>query len=115
LGSLTQFSKTEAQRASHGAQRASIGGKENKLIQIIENQGLKQLNKEPSHDQGGTIDHIYYQKSDDWKEPTIERYSPYYSDHDALCVTMETEENTDKMTPRTRQMRDKRKLPNPNL
>ena len=50
---------------------------------------------------------MYYQKSDDWKEPTIERYSPYYSDHDALCVTIETEDQGI-LTPRARNMRLKK-------
>ena len=80
-----------------------------KLIKELEHFGMKQLNKEPSHEEGGTIDHIYYQKSSEWKEPTIERHSPYYSDHDALCITLEPEENNDYSDPRLRQIDQMRK------
>ena len=39
---------------------------------------------------GGHIDHAYWRdKTGVWKEPKLERYSPYYSDHDALCITLE--------------------------
>ena len=82
---------------------------EDKLIKELENYGMKQLNKEPSHELGGTIDHVYYRESNKWKEPTVERHSPYYTDHDALCITIEPEENTDCPDPRHRNIKPRRK------
>ena len=58
---------------------------------LMEDHGMKQLMTEPTHILGGHIDHVY------WKDehqqcisPIIERYSPYYSDHDGLCITITT-------------------------
>ena len=51
--------------------------------------GFQQLVTEPTHVKGGTIDHIYWlDRRCEWEDPNIERYSPYYSDHDALLVTL---------------------------
>ena len=52
--------------------------------------GFTQLVKEATHIQGGHIDHVYWrdQVSPVFQEPVLERYSPYYSDHDALLVTL---------------------------
>ena len=55
----------------------------------LERQGFEQLVREPTHIRGGHIDHAYWK--DDarvWMELQIERYSPYYSDHDAVCITL---------------------------
>ena len=36
------------------------------------------------------IDHVYWKNDDHvWKEPHLELYCPYYSDHDASLVTLE--------------------------
>ena len=52
--------------------------------------GFKQLVTEATHIQGGLIDHVYWRNSrtPQFQEPIVERYSPYYSDHDALMVTL---------------------------
>ena len=36
---------------------------------------------------GGHIDH-WKDENDVWKKPELKRYSPYYSDHDASCITL---------------------------
>ena len=49
-----------------------------------------QLVTEATHIGGGHIDHIYWRDSvrPAFETPVVERYSPYYSDHDALLVTL---------------------------
>ena len=55
--------------------------------------GFKLLLQHSTHICGGHIDHAYWKDSNhDWKEPIIHRHGPYYSDHDALCVTLEKED-----------------------
>jgi len=52
--------------------------------------GFSQLVSKATHIKGGHIDHVYWRDSvyPVFKEPVVERYSPYYSDHDALLVTL---------------------------
>ena len=52
--------------------------------------GFSQMVKEATHIEGGHIDHVYWRDSRDpvFEIPVMERYSPYYSDHDALLVTL---------------------------
>ena len=50
---------------------------------------LNQLVQEATHIQGRLIDHVYWiDPLNQWQPPELERYSPYYSDHDALLVTL---------------------------
>ena len=49
--------------------------------------GLAQLNQEATHVAGGHIDHMYVTKEAAGKT-SLERYTPFYSDHDALCLTL---------------------------
>ena len=45
--------------------------------------------KEPTQTMGGFIDHAYWKDNQNcWESPKFERYSPYFSDHDALCITL---------------------------
>ena len=61
----------------------------NKITKFLETNGFIQLGKEPTHIQGRQIDHIYFKSGKKIHDnPSIYRYSPYYSDHDALCVTI---------------------------
>ena len=56
---------------------------------LLEDHGMKQLNQEPTHIMGGHIDHVYWRDEQNmWMDPILERYSPYYSDHDGLCITL---------------------------
>ena len=56
------------------------------VLKFIAQNGFTKLNDEPTQIQGRQIDYIFINK------PTlvrgIERYSPYYSDHDALLLTL---------------------------
>ena len=59
-----------------------------RLIQGLQNNGFQQLVRESTHIRGRHIDHAYWKNTDGrWTEPKLERYSPYYSDHDAICLT----------------------------
>ena len=52
--------------------------------------GFKLLIHHSTHICGGHIDHAYWRDSNDrWEEPIIQRHGPYYSDHDALCLTLQ--------------------------
>ena len=51
--------------------------------------GFKLLMNEFTQNLGGFIDHAYWRDSQKFYEnPSIERYSPYFSDHDALCISL---------------------------
>ena len=51
--------------------------------------GFQLLINESTQILGGHIDHAYWKNFEDvFEKPIIERYSPYYSDHDALCLTL---------------------------
>ena len=64
-------------------------GKNRMSKELVDGQGLQQLMKEPTHILGGHIDHVYWRDGQHmWMEPILERYSPYYSDHDASCITL---------------------------
>ena len=42
-----------------------------------------------THVMGGLLDHAYWRDTRNiWYEPEIETFSPYYSDHDAILVTL---------------------------
>ena len=57
-----------------------------RLIKGLEELGFKQLLHEPTHIRGRTIDHAYLLEENRTMKTVIERYSPYYSDHDAICI-----------------------------
>ena len=59
----------------------------NKLTVELESMGFAQLNKEATHIGGGHIDHMYMTREATGRA-TLERYTPFYSDHDALCLTV---------------------------
>ena len=51
--------------------------------------GFEQLVKEATHIRGGHINHAYFRDTARFFEtPIIERYSPYYSYHDAVCLVL---------------------------
>ena len=38
---------------------------------------------------GGTIDHVYWRDpTGKWEIPVLERYTVYYSDHDAILISL---------------------------
>ena len=60
----------------------------NNLSKFFKNQKFKQLVNLPTHDKGRSLDHCYVSK-DIKDKVTIKHYSPYYSDHDALCISVD--------------------------
>ena len=61
----------------------------NRLTKLLTRMGFKLLINEATHIQGGHIDHAYWiDPAGGWQTPSIERYSPYYSDHDGLLITL---------------------------
>ena len=61
----------------------------NKISKFLETNGFIQLVKEATHIKGRHIDHMYFKPGKKIQEnPSILRYSPYYSDHDAICITL---------------------------
>ena len=62
--------------------------RKNKISKFLETNGFKQFVEEPTHIRGRHIDHLYFKPSKLINEsPAIYRYTPYYSDHDAICAT----------------------------
>ena len=57
-----------------------------KLITYMENNGFTQLVKEPTHIQGGLIDHIYINDILMLRKPFHSQQSVTYSDHDKIVL-----------------------------
>ena len=65
----------------------------NAIKSFFEKNEFSCLIHESTQIMGGFIDHAYWKDSENlWKSPILERYSPYFSDHDALCVTLNKKE-----------------------
>ena len=60
----------------------------NPLIQGLIQVGFRQLIQDPTHLRGRVIDHAYIRDPDKITKIFVERYSPYNSDHDAICITL---------------------------
>ena len=62
----------------------------NKVTRFLEDNGFAQLVKEATHIKGRLIDHCYVrvEAKENARIHTL-RYSPYYSDHDAICTTVQ--------------------------
>ena len=60
----------------------------NRLIQGLLQLGFDQLVHEPTHIRGRHIDQAFFRDPSKRVKPIIARYSPYYSDHDGICITM---------------------------
>ena len=68
----------------------------NRVSQFLERNGFSQLMKEATHIRGRHIDHFYFKPGNGIQEnPSIQRYSPYYSDHDATCATLRKQQLED--------------------
>ena len=69
---------------------------ENKISKIMKDNKFKQMATDATHNQGGHLDHVYYRPGDATHQVQldIERYSPYYSDHDAHCLTVTEDRNS---------------------
>ena len=63
--------------------------RDNPITERLERLGFQQIVTKATHIMGGLIDHAYWYDSDSiWYEPIVEMYSPYYSDHDCILVTL---------------------------
>ena len=63
--------------------------KHNVITQRLTNFGFHQLSTEATQIEGQIIDHVYWKDvGGTWADPIIERYSPYYSDHDAHLISL---------------------------
>ena len=60
----------------------------NRLIQGLLTLGFKQLVHEGTHIQGRQIDHAYLLDPTRKLNSVVVRYSPYYSDHDGICIVL---------------------------
>ena len=61
----------------------------NLVTSILTNNNFKLITDEATHIEGGYIDQAYIKDEENlFLSPKLERYSPYYSDHDALCITL---------------------------
>ena len=62
---------------------------ENLLTKYLTSKEMVQLVKNATHDKGNCIDHCYV--SQELKDQVVlKQYSPYYSDHDALCISLKS-------------------------
>ena len=61
--------------------------KRNRISKFLETNGFQQFVEEPTHIRGGHIDHLYFKPAKSFiGSPVIYKYTPYYSDHDAICT-----------------------------
>ena len=73
-----------------------LSNRKNKVTKYLEQNGFSQLMKEPTHMKGRLLDHFYFRPGKNISEsPSIYRYSPYYSDHDGICATLNFEALSD--------------------
>ena len=68
--------------------------KNNKVSKYLMDAGFTQHLNEPTHMKGRHLDHLYFRPGKrPVSTPFIHRYSPYYSDHDAICATIKIPED----------------------
>jgi ATP-dependent DNA helicase PIF1 len=60
----------------------------NRMTQGLLSMGFDQLVHEPTHIRGRHIDQVYFLDPSERLKPIVDRYSPYYSDHDGICITI---------------------------
>ena len=60
----------------------------NRIISYLTEIGFRQIVHEPTHIRGRLIDHVYWLDMTRQYNIEVDRYSPYYSDHDGLCITL---------------------------
>ena len=59
------------------------------LTKFLLSIGFSQLIKNPTHIDGGLIDHLYFLPSVETLNIAVETYGKYYSDHDAICTVVQ--------------------------
>ena len=79
----------------------------NRLIEGLETHGFRQLVQEATHIRGRHIDRAYWRDSEGMMlAPALDRYSPYYSDHDAICLTLEKKQMSEQNIMQTKKLAD---------
>ena len=64
----------------------------NHVTASLKEMGFKQIVMTATHKEGGAIDHIYWRQGQNARYELALEYIPkYYSDHDALCLTLKEE------------------------
>ena len=63
----------------------ALENSKNLLTQSLLAENFKQIVKYPTHEKGGLIDHIYIKNTPEIYD--VYHHSVYYSDHDGICVT----------------------------
>ena len=59
----------------------------NKITKYLEETGFEQFVNEATFIKGSLLDHFYLRRNEAM-DGSVFRYSPYYSDHDAICATI---------------------------
>ena len=59
----------------------------NAFSQGMEDLGMSQVGTEATHVRGGQIDHLYV-NTEAVESTSLERISPFFTDHDCLCFTV---------------------------
>ena len=71
-----------------------LSTRNNRITKYLEQNGFNQLVKEATHIRGRLLDHFYIRENEkDSPGISVLRYSPYYSDHDAICTTINISED----------------------
>ena len=65
------------------------GRDRNEVSNMMNIHGFKQIVQKPTHIQGGNIDHFYHNLPVNKKTVDYKIHSTYYSDHKAVCVTID--------------------------
>ena len=76
--------------------------KNNKVSRYFQDHGFDQLVTEATHLRGRQIDHCFFRGRDKMEILSVDRVCPYYSDHDALLVCMETKITKSRLRKRKR-------------
>ena len=61
---------------------------QNFILRMLENWNFKQLIQNPTHIQGGVIDHCYITNTFPIDTVSVSQKPVYYTDHDIIKVTM---------------------------
>ena len=96
VDSLEQLLDLERLTLITGDVNICLDKKPNNLITTsLHDLGFQQLVTSPTHVAGGRIDHAYLRKPEDHQTSChLNQYSPYYSDHNGLCLSLSTKVDT---------------------
>ena len=67
---------------------------DDKLVRDLAALGFKSMVNAATHVRGGMLDHVYFRDTEQIWQLTVERYSPYYTDHDMLAAVLTKKNNS---------------------